>query len=787
MGNNEQEYAGRGYDPQTYDPQNYDPQGYAQQGYDPQTYDPQNYDPQGYVQQEYDPQTYDPQNYDSQGYAQQEYDQQTYAQQSYAQQSHDPQEKASPKPSEGSGEATKKTKKKTGLIIGIIAGVVVIAGIIITILLLNKNDDKKKGNNGTGKANIEGGTTSTSGSTSAGTGDATDTATESTTGEVEIVKEPNLLTDDHVLNMYYAPPSGIDKVTMNLYQDIDGNDLYKGMSYELEDGSEINYYNYATGEGIKELGIDVAGLETVSIDGRSFYTYKSGDNIYEICEENGHLYVIYYNPANEGERGVLDDAIASIRFEDANGGLSLTPYIPDLSYTLDPSLPFCGYAMSLEEDSSGNVVKKILGFVYGKSFSEMSYSTAVTMYKNKKVDEVVYDLSTDYEIVTIGDYSFDANKDSDELGTYEYYTQHGDDVYMFKDGGVASSWLYERSDESRAAFEAFLSTIVFTSGTAVAAEIPDAPDQPVDDTVDPDLRGWLPSPNEQKDMSYVPENPILYEDDNIKMEVKNITYITSGRNGHPYYENPYVWDLTITNKTGEDIYWMRGYYIQMNHISNRSDIDFLWDDETVNNVTLKANESLDIKQEFGYGSDYMYLLSDPAYVNFMLTYNLNGANNQIKWVTYYPHGEGAAEDKDDRPDTGNLTPVVDRDGLRIYIVKGAIGYSSDEYTQISFEGYIFNDRDKPVWIGNDEDVKFTLSDGTEASVTSGGFGGGDIQPGCVRYFNLTISVTGDVHEKYVDGISFTIPFKCAEKDYETEQTTQIFEDELSYTSGSLEQ
>ena len=79
-----------------------------------------------------------------------------------------------------------------------------------------------------------------------------------------------------------------------------------------------------------------------------------------------------------------------------------------------------------------------------------------------------------------------------------------------------------------------------------------------------------------------------------------------------------------------------------------------------------------------------------------------------------------------------------------------------------------------------------MSDGAEATRSGGAIGGGDVQPGCVQHLYLGFTITGDVHENYGEGMSFTIPFKCVEKDYDTEQITQLFEDNLSYTSGPLD-
>lgn len=94
--------------------QNYDPNAYAQQGYAQQGYPQQNYDPNAYAQQSYPQQGYDPNAYAQQGYPQQP---------QYTQ----PQAYQQPAP------VQQPKKKNKGLIIGIVAGVLVVLAAIGSI------------------------------------------------------------------------------------------------------------------------------------------------------------------------------------------------------------------------------------------------------------------------------------------------------------------------------------------------------------------------------------------------------------------------------------------------------------------------------------------------------------------------------------------------------------------------------------------------------------------------------------------------------------------------------
>lgn len=137
--------------------QGYDPNAYAQQGYPQQGYDPNAYAQQGYPQQNYDPQ----QNY---GYQQPQYQQPQYAQQSYQQPAPAQPQYQQPAP------VQVPKKKNKGLIIGIVAGVLVVLAAIGSFAqkaAQNKgygNGDAPVSNNGSGNVSENSGSQQENGS-----------------------------------------------------------------------------------------------------------------------------------------------------------------------------------------------------------------------------------------------------------------------------------------------------------------------------------------------------------------------------------------------------------------------------------------------------------------------------------------------------------------------------------------------------------------------------------------------------------------------------------------------
>ncbi len=298
------------------------------------------------------------------------------------------------------------------------------------------------------------------------------------------------------------------------------------------------------------------------------------------------------------------------------------------------------------------------------------------------------------------------------------------------------------------------------------------------------------NPVEKQMLEYVPENSIVFENDDIKIEVlKAYWYDTAesddeeDESKYPSYHETYTWDIEVTNKTGDELWWCKLMDISINHLSMIDLIDMLYNSENYENIRIAAGETVTntVSWEFEKILGHM---TDPSYVSFELTYN-KGNTTVNEEVTYYPHGE--TETKDDRPDMGAETPVINQDDVRLYITDADMGYYSDDLTQVAFEGYIFNDSpDKVIVVRVDENGKTEIVDSPDLDVGAVNIKY-LIQPGCATGFNFSINLNGgDYHESFEDGFKIKLPFEILERtDSESGQMESISALTVEYETGEL--
>ena len=180
-------------------------------------------------------------------------------------------------------------------------------------------------------------------------------------------------------------------------------------------------------------------------------------------------------------------------------------------------------------------------------------------------------------------------------------------------------------------------------------------------------------------MNYVPDNPIIFENEVLTIEIVNIHRYDPSE----YYpeDQRYRWDLKITNNRKKG-----GIYV-----------DFL--DMQYNNVVvggrhlnydspIESGQSIDVSFEWLEFIDNYALFGDAMSARFKLHVDDEEYNTLFEEnVEFY--SEGAENDKDSTPDLAGLTPFLEYEGLRFYITDTYI----DEYGYIEMEGFLINDSD----------------------------------------------------------------------------------------------
>ena len=180
-------------------------------------------------------------------------------------------------------------------------------------------------------------------------------------------------------------------------------------------------------------------------------------------------------------------------------------------------------------------------------------------------------------------------------------------------------------------------------------------------------------------MNYVPDNPVIYENEVLTIEIVNIHRYDPGEN---YPEDQrYRWDIKVTNnrKKGE-IY-----------------VDFL--DIQYNNVVIGGRHfndgsSIECGQSVNVSFDWLQFIDNYAYfgdamsIKFRLLVGDDDYNTLLnEQVEFY--AEGAEHDKSSVPDLTGLIPFLNYEGLKFFITDTYI----DEYGYIEMEGFLVNESD----------------------------------------------------------------------------------------------
>ena len=646
---------------------------------------------------------------------------------------------------------------RKGLIIGIISAIAVLcAALVVLLIIMNKKKDS--GNEAASSevttqaaADVDNPVTEEAKTDETGGEITTEEATEETT----VIADKNIWEDTSLYDMSFTIPQDYSKVTLKLVLDKDGKQLDKQLEYTAEDETKLSF-SVIFNQSLSDLGIDTSDLTSVEHEGHTFYIYDEGSNYVAFAEEDSTLYVILYDPllASDSSVDKLKEYLNTVTFSEDNPDIEYNYELPDILYDASAKKPPCGYGLQLKEDKQGEVLEKQVSLLYGNDPENYDSSLIIRMIKGTTIEKQVSDL-TEYEIKTVGDNDFNAKILKDEYTMNAYYTQYGDDVYLIKDGGESSGWGAEPTEESVAIFNEVIKTFKFTTGSGTAAEIP-----------------------ELKYQVYTPENPILIENDDVKIEITEASFYPC--ESRQAYEFAYRWKYKVTNKSSQDINWMEINDIQINHFTFSSYEDLLFSAD-IN--ALASGETAEGELGWLTGDDEYF--TDGKDISLTLYYKL-GEESKTEKINYYPHGEEV--EQDDRPDFSNHNPILEQDNVRLYITKGEIGYTGVG-TQITFNGYFFNDDPDKILIIEENDEETPALTSGEIRDISMSFKAA-AHPECVSYFSFTIEIAGneDYSADYEGGISAEVPFILKYVDMSTEygDIHELTRGTFSFASGALD-
>ena len=539
-------------------------------------------------------------------------------------------------------------------------------------------------------------------------------------------------------------------------EDKDGNITDKEIDYAFdEDGDSLICLAGYKDQKLSDLS-DPSEMEKKTINGQDFYLMEHSGTDVALTEYNNVLYGITCQNLPEGGKS-LDDVLNELKFGDEIESVEYSKEVGDISFTIDESVPITEYTLLIQESKDGTILLKDFSWKY-ESSDDDKYSYKVSYYKDTKIADLVSSDST-YSQVEIAGNRYNT-KVSEDSASFAYYTEYNNDTYFIYNKGDDSGLFLSRSDESVSRFDELMQTISFKDGNGEWA----------------DLTGVTNIAEDQGEPTeFVPDNTIMYEDDYIKIEANKIYWSPSGTykdynrgttQKYNYYTDAVKIDYTITAKS-TTLTWALIMNTEINHISLSTGFNFM---NSVESGQLEPNVPQTGTMVFGSETDGV--LTEPTQFIADMGYVIGEDDPRSVRIEYYPKGESA--ESDDRPDVSGLAPVLDQDGIKMYVTYGESDYN-DTQTFARFISYIFNDSDDAIYIKSDSTNAKLTSDG-DKHITS------DIdlvvQPHSADVYNFGVFLDegDDYSEQYKSGMSFEIPVEISKYTFENENTTEHLSD-----------
>ena len=262
--------------------------------------------------------------------------------------------------------------------------------------------------------------------------------------------------DSGVNQMSFTAPEAYKTVERYIEKYSDGKFAEKDITYNFEDESSICY---ACMFGITLADeIPLEKITAAEYNGVSYQMYETGKNECAFLQKDADAYAIRYKFADSIDKEKFDKVMANVKFAENADLTENNIEFDGIQYTLDSTLNVYCTTSTLKETPDGTAVEKRLSWKFGKDKDNEDFAFVIAEYKNTTVEQ---QLKKDkkYEQKQVGNITYTVRADSDGK-PYEYYTQHGSDVYLIRNNGK-SGFVTTRSDKSVEAFEKLLSTISF--------------------------------------------------------------------------------------------------------------------------------------------------------------------------------------------------------------------------------------------------------------------------------------------------------------------------------------
>ena len=263
--------------------------------------------------------------------------------------------------------------------------------------------------------------------------------------------------DQDVLALHFTTPGTFESVERYCEVTTEGKLVEKDIVFNFADGESVGFA-VMPGEKLAEM-TNVDNLEQYEINGFKVYRFDSGNDMMAFIQNGEDLYAVdrYLNTVDDGT--ILKEVLGGVSFTKSTTTTLDEAGFDELNYQLDDDHSVYKTATRISEDAEGNQTEKMVFWYYG-SDENTDFRFMINAYRNSTFEDILSKEDT-YEEKEINGIAYKVLVNTNGDPSYEYYTQHGNDVYMIRNSGTSNGWFVDRSEESYTCFEKFLNTVSF--------------------------------------------------------------------------------------------------------------------------------------------------------------------------------------------------------------------------------------------------------------------------------------------------------------------------------------
>ena len=277
----------------------------------------------------------------------------------------------------------------------------------------------------------------------------------------EAPKPVSAAEDRDAMKLHFTPPTGYDTVERMIGKSGTGATTEKSFTYNFADSSSA-MLGYTVGkeltDSVPQKMLDEA--KTVTYAGKEFKVIEQNKTLAAFYQEGTVIYAAGYNFADKVDNEKFESLMKGISFTNATTTEENDDDLFGIRYDAKVAGNICGSSITLTEKPDGTLVNKSIIWHYGTDDNEPDYRFLIRVYKNSTVDEQLSE-DKEYEEQVINGVTYKVRKADEGKKPFEYFTQHGNDVYKVYNNGKSGVWSVTRSEQSEAAFAKFLNTISF--------------------------------------------------------------------------------------------------------------------------------------------------------------------------------------------------------------------------------------------------------------------------------------------------------------------------------------